>query len=130
MRTRTRVKYKPNFAFTRNKIPDAKRKVGVRQGALHRKIQRRLIRTRKKVSEPGKPPTNREGQLKKFIFYSWDAANQRVVSGPEKLPGATGDVPAVLEGTRRGRVRPRPSAGPALEKAKDNMPELWDGAIK
>jgi hypothetical protein len=126
-----KVKYKPRFSFQQRTIPDAKKRVGHRQGALVRTIARRSIRKRKKVSNPGQPPTSRTGILKRFIFYSWDATSQSVVVGPEILPGAKTYTPAALEGTRRRRhLKPRPYMGPALEKAKAKLPELWAGAIK
>lgn len=132
LRVKTRFKFAPSFR--RNPIPDdARAKVARRQGGLVRKIMRRMIRTRKKNSAPGQPPTNREGQLKKFIFYFWDPFARSVVIGPEKLPGAGGDTPAVLEGTktRSGPApKPRPYAAPALTAAKQAIPELWKDSIK
>lgn len=126
-----KVRYKPRWEFQRRKIPDAKARVGHRQGALVRTIARRSIRTRKRPSQPGQPPTNRKGLLKRFIFYSWDATTQSVVVGPEKLPGAKTYTPAALEGTRpRRQLQPRPFMGPALDQARDKLPELWQGAIK
>ena len=133
MRLRTKAKLSFEPSFKRRPVPqDARGKVGRRQGALVRTIARRSIRRRKKASQPGTPPTNREGQLKRFLFFSWDPTTQSVVIGPEQLGGS--DTPAVLEGTRRrGRQRglkPRPFMVPALEKAKAKLPELWRGAIK
>ena len=128
-----KVKFKFEPSFKRNPVPDdARGKVGRRQGALIRTIARRSIRRRKKVSQPGKPPTNRDGQLKRFLFYSWDPTTQSVVAGPDQL--GSSDTPAVLEGTRRRArqrgLKARPFMVPALEKAKDKLPELWRGAIK
>jgi len=126
-----KVHYKPRFEFQRRRIPDAKARVGNRQGALVRTIARRSIRRRKKPSQPGKPPTNRTGTLKRFIFYSWDATTQSVVVGPERLPGAKTFTPAALEGTRRRRhLQPRPYMRPAMDAARTKLPELWSGAIK
>ena len=131
MKIQVRTKYKPNFQFQKVKVPAAKRRVGNRQGALVRTIARRSIRTRKKPSQPGKPPTNRTGKLKRFIFYFWSDGTQSVVVGPEKLPGAKTETPAALEGTRRRRrLRARPYMEPALTKAKDKLPELWQDAIR
>jgi hypothetical protein len=139
----TKTTYKPDLSFIRNQIPAAMRKTAGRQGALVRTIARRSIRTRKKTSDPGKPPTNRTGLLRKFIFFSWDAGTQSVVIGPEKLSGvADGNSLRRLEfggtGTatdksgrrRRVRYRARPFMNPALDAAKNKLPELWRGAIK
>lgn len=131
LRIKSRLSFEPSFK--RRPVPDdARGRVGRRQGALVRTIARRSIRSRKAVSQPGTPPTNREGQLKKFLFYSWDPTTQSVVIGPEQL--GSSDTPAVLEGTRRrGRQRglkPRPFMVPALAAAQAKLPELWAGAIK
>jgi hypothetical protein len=63
-------------------------------GAFVMTAARQSIRTRKDVSQPGAPPTNRVGTLKRFIFFVFDPALQSVVIGPESLGG---DVPGILE---------------------------------
>jgi hypothetical protein len=130
-----RIRYKKIWSFKQSPIPrGVKERVGHRQGQLIRKIAQRSIRNpgkKGRPSKPGNPPKNREGQLRYFIFYSWDDMSQGVIVGPEKLPGAKQDTPAALEGTRRRRrLRPRPYMRPALEKAQSKLPELWRGAIR
>lgn len=129
------VTYKPRFEFQKSVMPDAQKKVGGRQGALIRTIARRSLRKRKKVSEPGNPPTNREGLLKKFLFFAWDASEQAVFTGPEKL-GKTGSVPHLLEhggvatvGGKSVRYEARPTMQLALGEAMATLPELWGGAV-
>lgn len=104
-------------------------------GALIRKIAQRSIRKRKAVSKPGKPPTDRTGLIKRFIFFSWDPATRSVFIGPEKLD-IKGDVPHLLEhggmGDNNGErvfYKSRPTMQLALDEAKQYLPELWAGAI-
>jgi hypothetical protein len=130
------VRYKPNFSFQQNPIPKEKEKVAGRQGALIRTIARRSIRKRKAVSQPGSPPTDRGGLLKKWLFFSWDPTEQAVLVGPEKL-AKSGRVPQLLEyggaatiDGRRVEYRARPTMRLALEAAMDKLPELWGSAIK
>jgi hypothetical protein len=129
------VKYRANLSFQKNPITDADRKVGGRQGALIRKIAQRSIRKRKAVSEPGKPPTNREGTLKRFIFFSWDEQTRSVFIGPERLD-KPGSVPSLLEhggmGDNNGRrvlYKARPTMQLALAEAMQYLPDLWAGAV-
>jgi hypothetical protein len=55
-----------------------------RAGAFVRQRAKTSIRTRKKPSAPGRPPSSHTGILKRFIFFSYDAARQSVVVGPTK----------------------------------------------
>jgi hypothetical protein len=59
-------------------------------GALVRKIAMRSIRSRKKASSPGDPPSNHTGLLKRFIFYSYDRSRRSVLIGPVKLNATSG----------------------------------------
>jgi hypothetical protein len=126
---RASVRFRGNWSFIDNPIPQEKRRVGVRQGSLVRTIARRAIRRRKRPSMPGESPTNQTGLLKKFLFYSWDGATQSVLIGPEKLPGAYGEVPKVLEFGGE-KIAARPYMAPSLNAAMAKLPELWNGAIK
>jgi hypothetical protein len=123
------VKFKGNLSFINNPIPREKQRVGNRQGSLVRTIARRSIRKRKAVSQPGTPPTNQTGILKKFLFYSWDPTSQSVLVGPEKLAGAKSMAPRKLE-FGSDKIKQRPYMRPALDAAMAKLPELWSGAIK
>ena len=99
-------------------------------GAFVRTRSRSSIRKRKAVSQPGTPPTNRTGLLKKFIFFSYDEQTKTVVIGPaafrenatapellehggrgitSRFVNRTGQIP------REGIWRPRPFMRPAFE---------------
>lgn len=121
------VRFEGVPAFLRNPIPQEKRRVGIRQGALLRTIARRSIRKRARPSRPGDPPRSKTGLLRNFIFYSWDPASQSVIVGAQRLSGkGLGQAPARLEHGDRNR----PFMVPALQTGKSKLPELWRGAIK
>ena len=91
-----------------NRVNKAKRKVLAKFGAHTRQTAKRSIRTRKKASPPGKPPTNRTGALKRFIFFGYDSAHESVLIGPALLTGKKGDAPSVLEYGGITPLRPNP----------------------
>lgn len=104
------------FFFDRAKVmsrmTSAERRVFSRMGAYVRTRARRSIRKRKKVSEPGQPPSSRTGLLRNFIFFGYDKSKHSVVIGPEKLNRMSGSpdgqpirgtIPEILE--RGGTVR-------------------------
>lgn len=76
-------------------VDAATRKVLSKFGAYVRTAARSSIRTRKKVSEPGSPPSSHTGLLKKFIYFGYDESRQSVVVGPTRL--GSGVVPERLE---------------------------------
>jgi hypothetical protein len=82
-----------------------------RFGAFVRLVAQRSMRRRKAASPPGQPPSVRKGQLRKFIFFSFDERRKSVVIGPTLLRPDS-PVPALHEhsGTRRygGRVTKYP----------------------
>jgi len=117
------------------------RRVLSRFGAFVRTTARHSIRPRKKVSEPGQPPSSHVGLLRKLIYFGYDAARKSVVIGPTPLRG-TAQVPPLLEyggrARRRGRkgrqvmatYRARPFMGPAFEREKPRLPAMWAGSVK
>lgn len=71
-----------------------------RFGAFVRTKARSSIRSRKKVSEPGSPPSSHEGLLKVFLFFAYDPAADAVVVGPARINGRPRGgipVPGLLE---------------------------------
>jgi len=96
----------------------------------------------------GQPPYSQTGTLKKFLLYAFDAARGVMVIGPTLLTGGSmGDAPSVLEHGGDARVpltdrrikriiwkevnlKPRPYMGPALERTKDRLAEIWKDKIK
>ena len=123
----------------------ATRSVLSRFGAFVRRTARSSIRRRKKAAPPGKPPSSHTGLLKRFIFFGYDASRKSVVIGPAKLSGKSDGIPRTLEmggttvapiekkGKRRQKkiaIAARPYMGPAFEKEKPQLPDLWRDSIQ
>jgi len=116
------------------------RRVLSKFGAYVRRSARSSIRKRKRVSEPGKPPSSHTGLLRKFIFFGYDRADRTVVIGPVPLRSKP-EAPELLEhggrvhrkvGKRRRRTmtyRPRPFMGPAFEINKPKLPAMWKDSV-
>ena len=136
--------------FDRKKVIDrtdrTTRRVLSKFGAFVRQTARRSIRKRKRISEPGKPPSSHVGLLKRRIFFGYDPGSRSVVVGPAPLnqrsPYGDTTVPELLE--EGGRVRrrekggqtevlhykARPYMGPALEKELPQLPAMWRNSIQ
>lgn len=125
-------------------VDRAERRVLSRFGAFVRRSARSSIRRRKKVSEPGKPPSSHTGLLRRHILFVYLADRGSVVIGPIQLNRGT-DAPELLEHggtvvrrTRRGstkrrrrlRYRPRPFMGPAFEREKPKLPVMWRDSVR
>jgi len=125
-----------------------------RAGAYVRRTMKTSIRKRKRTSKPGEPPSSHAGQLRDFIYFSFDPQSESVVIGPERLNAKIGSTPEVLEyggdnvvatyrrsGYKKGdnsrivskrtiHVKARPFAQPALEKELPKLPEMWRNSVK
>jgi len=78
----------------------AARKALTRFGTIVRRAARASMKSGRKgksVSKPGEPPRVQKGQLKRFLFFSWDSQSRSVVIGPSRLPSGGGIVPGILE---------------------------------
>lgn len=114
------------------------RRVLSRFGAFVRRRAKSSIRKRRRISEPGKPPSSHSGELRGMIFFAWDARTRSVVVGPASFNRPTG-VPSLLEfgGVRPGvtvdgkpRVmvyRARPYMGPAELAERPKFAPLFRG---
>lgn len=131
-------------------VDAASRRVLSKFGAYVRTAARSSIRSRKKMSAPGQPPSSHAGLLKRFLFFSYDPRTAGVVIGPERLNATIGDAPHALEyggpsrvtsagRASRGRkktvvrtanIRPRPYMRPALAKELPKLPAMWAGSVK
>ena len=124
-----------------DKVDAATRKVLSKFGAFVRTTARHSIRKRKKVSDPGKPPSSHVGTLKRLIFFGYDLGSRSVVIGPAPFR-STVEAPPLLEygGTasrtdRKGRSKlaryaARPFMGPAFEKEMPKLPAMWRDSVK
>ena len=121
----------------------ASRKVLGKFGAYVRRTAKQSIRKRKRPALPGSPPSSHTGLLKRHIYFFADSQTRNVVIGPIRLSGRAsgGEAPHALEeggmvsvASRRGRkknvmIQPRPFMGPAMEKEKPRLPQLWQDSI-
>ena len=134
--------------FDRTAVTDnvdrATRRMLSRFGVFVRTTARYRIRKRKKISQPGSPPSSHTGLLKQFIYFGYDPAQRSVVIGPVKLNAKHGDVPHILEyggsttivrgrrtrRSRRATYRARPFMQPALEANEPKLPAMWRDSVK
>ena len=120
------------------------RRVLSRYGAFVRRRARSLIRRRKKISRPGKPPTSWTGLLRDNIFFLYDAQGKRLLVGPVRIRGGT-DAPRLLEHGGRAALerevqgrktkvtayyRPRPYMKPAQEHTWERLPRIWEQSVR
>lgn len=143
------IKIKTKYFFNSRKVirkfDDATRRVFSRFGSFARITAKRSIRKVGKKGQPsraGQPPKSRKGLLKKFIFYSYDPRRKSVVIGPEKLGGkGRGKAPKTLEyggqaivgnkkRPQKTKISARPYMGPAFNKTKSKLPQMWANSIK
>ena len=130
--------------FDRGKVTGAvnraERRVLSRFGAFVRQGARSSIRRRKSVSAPGAPPSSHTGLLKRTILFVYEPNRGNVIIGPVLLGKGT-NAPELLEHggvvTRRRRnrrvratYRPRPFMGPAFEREKPKLPQMWRDSVR
>lgn len=116
-----------NYFFDRKIVMEraakANAKASAKFGAFVRRTAQTSIRSRKKASPPGTPPSNRTGLLKKNIFFAFDPRTGGVVVGPALLNGrgakAVGEtVPSALETGGRIVIKERQFKGQWSAKSR------------
>lgn len=125
-------------------VDRATRRVLSRFGAFVRTRARTSIRKRKGTSPPGGPPYGHAGQLRKFLFFSYDVDRKSVVIGPARIGGtvdpaalpaleyggqSTGEDPRTGQ-RRRVSVRARPFMGPAFEAELPGLEGMWRDSVR
>jgi hypothetical protein len=110
-----------------------------RFGAYVRTRARSSIRYRKRISQPGKPPSSHTHDAFasiRNILFAYDESDRGVVIGPVPLNGRRRPVPKLLEhgGSARGAARtlhyrPRPFMRPAFGIELERAPELFKNCI-
>jgi len=129
-------------------VEDAGARSMRRAGAFIRAAARSSIRKRKRVSNPGEPPSSHAGDLRRLIVFDYDRSSNSLVVGPMLFPGARkghvlpdDTVPHILEyggnatviksgktvwGKRkRIHIKARPYMRPAFEKGLKDMYKKW-----
>lgn len=107
------------------------------------------MRKRKGPSKPGHPPHAHIGWLRKYLLAGYDVTTQSAVAGPVALKSKV-IVPPLMEfggkqrltfrrkDKRTGAIRKRrvtakyserPYMGSALDKNRDKIPLMWQGAV-
>lgn len=124
-------------------------------GAFIRTSARSSIRKRKRVSEPGKPPSSHVGHLKRLIVFDYDRYANSLIVGPMLFTGAKKErvlpedtVPHTLEyggkatklapgglgkmfgNRRRIHIKSRPFMQPAFEKGLKDLAQQWEGTVR
>ena len=129
------------------KVDIAARRVLSKFGAFVRRAARSSIRSRRRASAPGQPPSSHTGLLKRFLWFAYEPQRRNVVIGPARLRRkGRGAAPSLLEcggvlrqglagqgRSKRKRVvkiRPRPFMGPAFEKEQPRLPAMWADSIR
>jgi hypothetical protein len=79
----------------------ATRRVLSKFGAFVRTRAKSSIRRRKRISEPGQPPSSHAGTLKRLIFFGYEASKQSVVIGPAFSGGDAAMTSRITKSTRR-----------------------------
>lgn len=104
-------------------------------GAYVRTRAKSSIRKRKTSAPPGSPPSSHAGDLKRLIFFAYDANTKSVVVGPVAF--RKGEAPRLLEhggtATRRGKpahYRGNPTMLPAAKAEMPKFPDLIRGMVK
>lgn len=119
-------------------VDKAARKNLSKFGAFVRRSAQTSIRSRKRVSDPGNPPSSHTGLLKRHIYFAYDPQRKSVVIGPVawKRRGAF-TVPEVLEygglvkeAKQKYNYRARPFMRPAFEKEKARLASIWRDSIR
>lgn len=108
-------------------------------GAFVRRRAKSSIRARKRVSEPGSPPSSHKGTLRDSILFAYDPGRRSVVIGPTTFRGSGEGARALEEGgpvtvdarsgVRHLHIRPRPYMRPAFVAELPRVPEQFRGGM-
>jgi hypothetical protein len=100
-------------------------------GGYLRKAARHSIRKSPKPSPAGTPPHTRKGRIRNAIKCAVVKATQSVVIGPDVDVAGTSGAAHEFGGPYRHETYDRRAfMGPALERHKDRLPDLWANSVK
>lgn len=135
-----------------NPAARAQLKMLSRFGAFVRRRAMSSIRRRKRISDPGQPPSSHTDLLKRFIFFFVEKSDRNVIIGPILLNRGN-DAPRLLEhggdavrrraaaqnrhraasrlsGSLRVRYRARPFMKPAFDQEVSKSAGLLRGQVR
>ena len=110
----------------------AERQALSKAGAFVRRRARNSIRKRKAVSNPGGPPTDRGGALKRLLFFVFDPTSRSVVVGPVLFEGQREQADAEADQADKGRrVHAEADFGRAVcvDQGRHALARLVDDAV-
>jgi len=124
-------------------VDKARLKVLSKFGAFVRQTARQsLVKRKRQISLPGRPPYSHTGILKRFIFFGFDSSTKSVVIGPAPMGNTPEALPALEHGgmttvkphgrfktSRRVAIDARPFMVPAFEREQAKLPELWIDSV-
>lgn len=100
-------------------------------GAATRLAAKRSVRKRKGPSPVGQPPHTHTRRLPHAIKYAVEKQRSLVVIGPDVVSfGTAGKAHEHGGAYKREHYQPRPFMGPALEKIRNRLPQLWAGSVR
>ena len=93
----------------------------------HMAARRRAINRKRKAE--GRPKAKPGFKGLKHILYTYDPVKRSVIIGPASNRKRSVTIPEILE---EGKLNTssRPFMGPAFEKAKPKLSELWSSSVK
>lgn len=122
---------------TRDEIPKLMRKAKRanldslgKSGAYTRQVMKSKLTKRKKPRPPGQSVASPTKRARKSILFAVDKIDDSVVIGPSA--NLVGRVMSAHEfGTpyKGDKIKARPFAGPALEKATPKLAPFWRGSV-
>lgn len=115
VRTRARTSIKPAKLLNRKEV-----KAGIKKGLA------RGVRKIYQPSMPGQPPRSRRGELRKHIYFAYDASDRDVVIGPSLVRSQETGTPARLEKGGVATVKRRGPKGNRVSFYVGNPPKkVW-----
>ena len=134
-----KITWNPQEVIRRNE--QWKKRFLYRIGGFIRKAAQRSMRKRKKISDPGDPPSAHTTRYKRSILFQVDMGSDSVAIGPMATRVGSvleqGGMTITADG-EQVYIRPRPHMRPALEqgimniqqKSRDPLPKMWRASIQ
>jgi len=119
-------------------LTDEERKSYRIQSAIAKRTGKPRPKRPLKSSDPGTPPRNQTGLLKKLIYFGFDTIRRSIVVGPLSAgPRQAGEIEAggivrITAGPNRGESKlmaARPFMGPAMNLNLPQLPAMWRDSV-
>lgn len=127
-----RFTFRFNIGLISRKVREANRKALGYAAGYVRKVARSSIKSRKRISLPGFPPSSHTHELREFILYDVSDLGDYAIIGARRL-SKPGLAPKALEHGGMDPLghfyQPRPFMEPALEETKRRLPDFWKNSF-